>query len=125
MRAIGLVLLLAACSAGGGENEAVQATPEAQAGTAAQRIMAGVPTSLGGGVEITGAKAEGRTLVVALNGMTDWRPDYTDAAMATTMKRGICFQPGVDALTKAGGRVRLESRTAAGQNLPPLTITAC
>jgi len=45
--------------------------------------------------------------------------------MATTMKRAICFEPGVDALVKARGRVRLESRTAAGVNLPPLTIKGC
>ena len=105
-------------------DEAAQ-PPEALASTAAQRILASAPKSLGGGVSITGAKAEGRVLVLALGGMTDWRGSYSDAAMATTMSRAICFEPGVDALVKARGRVRLESRTAAGMNLPPLSIERC
>ncbi len=45
--------------------------------------------------------------------------------MATTMSRGICFLPGVDALTKAGGSVRLQSETKAGVALPPLAIVRC
>ena len=121
---VGAALLLAACGSGPKRGEPMP-SPEQLAGTAAQQVLAGAPRSLGGGVEATGAKAEGRTLVVALTGMSDWRPSYTDAAMATTMSRGVCFLPGVDALVDAGGRVRLESRTAAGQNLPPLTITRC
>lgn len=117
-------LLLAACGSGPKRGEALP-SPEELASTSAQQVLASVPKSLGGGVDLTGAKAEGRTLVVAVKGMTDWRPDYSDAVMATTMSRAICFLPGVDALTTQGGRVRLESRTAAGQNLPPLTITRC
>lgn len=117
-------LALAGCSSNAPTDETVQ-PPEALATTSAQRVLASVPKSLGGGVEITGAKADGRTLVLALGGMTDWRGSYSDAAMATTMKRAICFEPGVDALVKARGRVRLESRTAAGVNLPPLTIEGC
>lgn len=124
--AILLAMGLAACSGGGSRaDEAAQATPETQASTAAGMIMAGVPRALGGGVEITGAKADGGTLVIALGGMTDWRPSYTDAVMATNMKRAICFQPGIDPLLAAGGRIRLESRTATGQNLPSLTINRC
>lgn len=121
---MGAALLLAACGSGPKRGEALP-SPEELAATAAQQVLASVPRSLGGGVEVTGAKAEGRTLVVAITGMTDWRADYTDAVMATTMSRGICFLPGTDALTAQGGRIRLESRTAAGQNLPPLTITRC
>ena len=122
-RVIGAMLLLSAC--GVREGAEAQPSPEELARTAAQQVLAGAPRSLGGGVEVTGAKAEGRTAVIALTGMTDWRPSYTDEGMATTMSRGVCFLPGIDALTTAGGRVRLESRTAAGQNLPPLTIKRC
>ena len=120
------MLVLAACSNRHAEEDAAAtASPETLATTSAQRILATVPASLGGGVSVTGAKAEGRTLVLAIGGMTDWRGDYSDTAMATTMSRAICFQPGVDALVTAGGGVRLESRTAAGVNLPPLTIKGC
>lgn len=123
---LGAAMVLAACSNRHAEEDAAAAaTPETLATGSAQRILATVPASLGGGVSVTGAKAEGRTLVLAIAGMTDWRGDYSDATMATTMSRGICFQPGVDALVKAGGTVRLESRTAAGVNLPPLVIDRC
>ncbi|SFP38035.1 hypothetical protein [Sphingomonas rubra] len=119
-------LVLAGCSNRHAEEDAAAtASPETLATTAAQRILASAPKSLGGGVTITGAKADGRVLVMALSGMTDWRGDYSDAAMATTMSRAVCFEPGVDALVKAKGSVRLESRTAAGVNLPPLAITRC
>ena len=121
---VGAALLLAACGSGPKRGEPLP-SPEELARTAAQQVLAGVPRSMGGGVQVTGAKADGRTLVVALAGMADWRPGYTEAAMATTMSRGVCFLPGVDALTAGGGRVRLESRTAAGQNLPALTIARC
>ena len=114
---------LAGCSSQ--EPDEAAQPPEALASTAAQRILASAPKSLRGGVSITGAKAEGRVLVLALVGMTDWRGSYSDAAMATTMSRAICFERGVDALMKARGRVRLESRTAAGVNLPPLLIKRC
>ncbi len=123
---VAAVLVLAACSNPHAEEDAAAtASPETLATTSAQRVLASVPASLGGGVSVTGAKAEGRMLVLALGGMTDWRGDYSDAAITTTMSRAICFQPGVDALVKAGGSVRLESRTAAGVNLPPLTINRC
>lgn len=127
MRKAALVgaFLVASCGGGGERRDDTPADPAALAGTAAQQIMAGVPRSLGGGVEIAGAKADGRTLVLAIRGLTDWRPSYSDATMATTMKRGVCFAPGVGALTKAGGTVRLQSETAAGVALPPLTITTC
>jgi len=121
-------IIVAAIGLAGCSSRAPEETvrpPEALATVSAQRILASVPKSLGGGVAITGAKAEGRVLVLALGGMTDWRGSYSDAAMATTMKRAVCFEPGVDALVKARGRVRLESRTAAGVNLPPLTIEGC
>jgi hypothetical protein len=119
-------VMLAACSNRHAEEDAAAtASPETLATTSAQRILATAPASLGGGVSVTGAKAEGRTLVLAIGGMADWRGSYDDATMATTMSRGICFQPGVDALVKASGTVRLESRTATGVNLPPLTIAHC
>lgn len=121
--AIAAAALLAGC--GGAPEEPAPAPPEAQARTSAQQLLAGAPRDLGGGVSITGAKAEGRVLVVALGGMTDWRPGYTDVQMAGNMKRAMCFQPGVDALLTSGGTIRLESRTTAGQNLPPLTIDRC
>jgi hypothetical protein len=121
---MGAALLLTACGSDPKRGEPLP-SPEELATTSAQQVLSGVPKSLGGGVEVTGAKADGRTLVVALTGMTDWRGDYTDAAMATTMSRAICFLPGVDALGAGGGKVRLESRTAARQNLPPLTIARC
>jgi hypothetical protein len=121
---VSAALLLTACGSEPKRGEPLP-SPEELAATAAQQVLAGVPKSLGGGVEVAGAKAEGRTLVVALTGMTDWRPNYTDAVMATTMSRAICFLPGVDALTAQGGKVRLESRTSARQNLPPLTIARC
>ena len=114
---------LASCSSR--EPDEAAQPPAALATTAAQRILASAPKSLGGGVSITGAKAEGRVLVLELGGMTDWRGSYSDAAMATTISRAICYEPGVDALMKARGRVRLESRTAAGMNLPPLLIERC
>lgn len=120
-----IVMLAVATAACSKAPEPAPADPATLAGTAAQQVMAAVPRDLGGGVSVTGAKAEGRTLVVALSGMSDWRPDYTDAAMATTMSRGVCFLPGVDALTDAGGTVRLQSETAAGVALPPLTIAKC
>lgn len=116
-------IVLAGCSSR--EPDEAAQPPAALASTAAQRILASAPKSLGGGVSITGAKAEGRVLVLALGEMTDWRGSYSDAAMATTMSRAICFEPAVDALVKARGRVRLESRTTAGVNLPPLLIERC
>jgi hypothetical protein len=127
MVVLGIGAMLAACSAndGGAGNELAQADPQVQAKTAADAIMAGVPRDLGGGVAIAGAKADGRELVLALTGMADWRPGYTDEQMAGNMKRAICFQPGIDPLLAAKGRVRLQSRTAKGVDLPPLTIDRC
>ncbi len=115
--------MLAACS--GAPEAPPPADPVALAKASAAQILAAAPKSLGGGVRITGAAAEGRTLTIALDGMDDWRGQYSDASMATTMKRGICFEPGVDALTKAKGLVRLQSRDAKGVALPPLLIAAC
>ncbi|MBB4618937.1 hypothetical protein [Sphingomonas abaci] len=115
--------MLAACS--GAPEAPPPADPVALAKASAAQILASAPKSLGGGVRITGAAAEGRTLTIALDGMDDWRGQYSDASMATTMKRGICFEPGVEALTKAKGLVRLQSRDAKGVALPPLLIDAC
>lgn len=115
--------MLAACS--GAPEAPPPADPVALAKASAAQILASAPKSLGGGVRITGAAAEGRTLTIALDVMDDWRGQYSDASMATTMKRGICFEPGVEALTKAKGLVRLQSRDAKGVALPPLLIDAC
>lgn len=115
--------MLAACS--GAPEAPPPADPVALAKASAAQILASAPKSLGGGLRITGAAAEGRTLTIALDGMDDWRGQYSDASMATTMKRGICFEPGVEALTKAKGLVRLQSRDAKGVALPPLLIDAC
>ena len=123
MVAMTAVTMLAACS--GAPEAPAPADPVALARTAAAQILAAAPKSLGGGVRITGAAAEGRTLTIALDGMDDWRGQYSDASMATTMKRGICFEPGVEALTKAKGLVRLQSRDTQGTALPPLLIDAC
>jgi len=123
MVTIAAMAMLAACS--GAPETPAPADPVALAKTSAAQILATVPKSLGGGVRITGAAAEGRTLTIALDGMDDWRGQYSDASMATTMKRGICFEPGVDALTKAKGLVRLQSRDTRGVALPPLLIDAC
>lgn len=120
---VALAMALAACSSQ--PDAPAPADPRALAGSAAGKVMAAAPQSLGGGVEITGAKAEERTLVLSLSGMDDWRGSYSDEAMATTMKRAICFLPDVDALTRAGGTVRLQSRTPQNVALPPLTIRAC
>jgi hypothetical protein len=119
--------LLAACSADDGTagNEAARADPQVQAKAAADAIMGRIPRDLGGGVAIAGAKAEGRVLVLALTGMTDWRPGYTDDQMAGNMKPAICFQPGIDPLLAAHGSIRLQSRTAKGMDLPVLTIDRC
>ena len=119
---VAMMLALAGCS-----SNAPPPLPSAeeQARTSAQLILSGVPRDLGGGVAIGGARSEGRMLTLALTGMTDWRSAYTDEQMAGNMKRAICFQPGVDDVLDAGGSIRLQSRTTAGRDLPPLTITRC
>ena len=92
---------------------------------AAKGANAIMPKNLGEGMIMRSARAQGTTLILALDGLPQWEPTYTTAEMAKMMGVTACEHPGFRLMVKRGADIRIEAKTPGGATLPPLHIDHC
>lgn len=88
----------------------------------AKSMNAIAPKELGNGLTLLSVSSEGKTLVMALKGLQEWRPYVSDAEVAKVFGASLCAQQGIQRAVREGGLFRVDGLTAEGKRLPPLYL---
>lgn len=91
-------------------------------GRAANVIL---PKDMGHGVIMQSIRADGTTLVLAIDGLPQWQPSLTDAEMTKVMATSACDHPGFRSMVDKGAKIRIDPKGSSGETLPSLTIDHC
>jgi hypothetical protein len=84
-----------------------------------------LPKDMGHGVVMQSIRADGTTLVLAIDGLPQWQPSLTDAEMAKVMATSACDHPGFRSMVDKGAKIRIDPKSPSGETLPSLSIDHC
>jgi hypothetical protein len=91
----------------------------------AGRMQALTPRPVADGSILRSVRADGRTLVLDFEQGRAENVSLNDPARGQAQAADICTQSDARALIAAGGRFRIESRTATGEALPAVVVDRC
>ncbi|KQS03054.1 hypothetical protein ASG11_01240 [Sphingomonas sp. Leaf357] len=110
---------LAACSAGHSEEPM---TLEQRTAEIARLMNTVAPKELGNGLTLISVSSEGKTLVMSLKGLVEWRPSVSDAEVAKILGASLCENRNIQAAVRNGALFRIDGLTVEGKRLPPLYV---
>jgi len=117
---LGMVALcLGGCSPAQGEGEPAI---EGKVAELASVMSSTTPMELGGGMTLQGVAADGRTLVLEIRGLENWRPHVSDEEAGSLIGSQICNRPSAKHLIAEGAQFRIDATTPSGEKLAPLPI---
>lgn len=117
MRSILFVVAVAALSTGCSKSD----DAEKEVRFVAAGLQAITPKNMGHDVILESAKAEGKTLVLALRGIGG----SDAAAVSAGFKQVACNNPNYRNLFDRGGAIRIEMSSYDGTESPPVTVDNC
>ena len=83
------------------------------------------PKPLGDGMVMSSVTADGRTIVLHIEGIDDWRPDISTAEITRVYSAVTCKTQGIHKFIMDGGSVRMELKDLQGNPLPDLSVANC
>jgi len=98
---------------------------EAQVAQIAACLHGLTPRTMDDGSTLRSVEARGRTILLGIDGQTDWTAITDDETVTSSRAAELCGQSDIRALIGAGARIVIESRTAQGAPLPTLLVESC
>lgn len=110
---------MGACSPAQGE---VRPAIEGKVADLATTMNSATPMQMGGGLTLQAVAADGRTLVLEISGIENWRPNVSDETAGKLLGTAICDRPSAKQLIAEGAEFRVDATTPSGEKLAPLPI---
>jgi hypothetical protein len=100
-------------------------TVQGQVAALAARMQGRTPQPMADGSTLRAVTANGTTVVLAIDGRVPWQPATSDDEAAAAIAADLCAGTEIRDLIGRGAQVRIEGRTAEGEQLPALAVTRC
>lgn len=100
-------------------------TVSGQVAALAQRMHRVTPQPMADGSTLRAVAASGRTIVLTIDGRMPWQPDRSDDEATAELAADLCAGAEMRDLIGRGAQVRIDGRTAQGEQMPTLTVEHC